>query len=126
MAVLSELYDDLRFIFKYRRKVMKKQMGLDKNAPKAGDQAPDFTLTDVSGTRSVTLSEFQGKKPVALVFGSFTWPPFIKGTVGIQQLYEKYHEKVQFLSIYIREAHPVDGWWLAAASHKIYYAKIRS
>ena len=72
MAVLSELYDDLRFIFKYRRKVMKKQMGLDKNAPKAGDQAPDFTLTDVSGTRSVTLSEFQGKKPVALVFGSFT------------------------------------------------------
>ncbi len=27
-------------------------------------------------------------------------------------MYEKYHEQVQFLSIYIREAHPVDGWWL--------------
>jgi hypothetical protein len=27
-------------------------------------------------------------------------------------LYEKYHVQVQFLSIYIREAHPVDGWWL--------------
>jgi type I thyroxine 5'-deiodinase len=23
-----------------------------------------------------------------------------------------YHEQVQFLSIYIREAHPRDGWWL--------------
>ena len=32
--------------------------------------------------------------------------------MGIQQLYEKYHEQVQFLSIYIREAHPVDGWCL--------------
>jgi hypothetical protein len=27
-------------------------------------------------------------------------------------LYEKYHERVQFFNIYIREAHPVDGWWL--------------
>ena len=24
----------------------------------------------------------------------------------------KYHDHVQFLTIYIREAHPVDGWWL--------------
>ncbi len=30
----------------------------------------------------------------------------------IQQLYEQYHEEVQFLNIYIREAHPLDGWWL--------------
>lgn len=28
------------------------------------------------------------------------------------ELYEQYHQQVQFLSIYIREAHPVDGWWL--------------
>jgi hypothetical protein len=31
--------------------------------------------------------------------------------VGLQDLYAKYHQEVQFLSIYIREAHPVDGWW---------------
>jgi hypothetical protein len=24
----------------------------------------------------------------------------------------KYQDRVQFLMIYIREAHPVDGWWL--------------
>lgn len=30
----------------------------------------------------------------------------------LQELYEHYHERVQFLSIYIREAHPIDGWWL--------------
>jgi hypothetical protein len=32
--------------------------------------------------------------------------------VGLRELYEHYHDRVQFLSIYIREAHPVDGWWL--------------
>ena len=30
----------------------------------------------------------------------------------LQELYEQYHEQVQFLSIYIREAHPKDGWWM--------------
>ena len=27
-------------------------------------------------------------------------------------MYARYHEQVEFLSIYIREAHPIDGWWL--------------
>jgi|BART01.1.fsa_nt_gi peroxiredoxin len=44
----------------------------DARAPKVGDQAPDFELTDVSGERQVRLSDFRGNKPVALVFGSFT------------------------------------------------------
>lgn len=39
---------------------------------KVGDKAPDFTLKDPSGKREVTLSSFQGKKPVVLIFGSYT------------------------------------------------------
>ena len=31
--------------------------------------------------------------------------------MSLQDLYEKYHDRLQFLVIYIREAHPVDGWW---------------
>ena len=27
-------------------------------------------------------------------------------------MYEQYHTDIQFLNIYIREAHPIDGWWL--------------
>jgi peroxiredoxin len=72
MGVLSELVGDLKFILNYRGKVMKRQLALNAVTPKAGDPAPDFTLFDVTGTKSVTLSDFQGKKPVALVFGSFT------------------------------------------------------
>lgn len=34
--------------------------------------------------------------------------------MGLADLFEKYHPQVQFLNIYIREAHPVDGWWLGS------------
>lgn len=36
----------------------------------------------------------------------------MKGTVRIQEIYERYHMDVQFINVYIREAHPIDGWWL--------------
>ena len=49
-----------------------KQKQLDVQAPKAGDRAPDFCLRDVAGENPVSLSDFRGQKPVALVFGSFT------------------------------------------------------
>ena len=44
----------------------------DPAAPKVGDLAPDFELYDVNGDKPVQLSEIRGRKPVALVFGSFT------------------------------------------------------
>lgn len=39
---------------------------------RVGDAAPDFTLPDVKKSREVKLSSFQGKKPVVLIFGSYT------------------------------------------------------
>jgi hypothetical protein len=36
----------------------------------------------------------------------------VQGTVRLEDLYAQYHDRVQFLMIYIREAHPRDGWWL--------------
>lgn len=72
MTIISELFDDARFIINFRVKAMRQQKLLNAQAPKAGDLAPDFTLSDISGTVSVTLSSFRGQKPVALVFGSYT------------------------------------------------------
>lgn len=39
--------------------------------------------------------------------------------MSLLELYKKYHNRVQFLSIYIREAHPVDGWWFGKGLTKI-------
>jgi hypothetical protein len=38
----------------------------------------------------------------------------VRGTVSLRDIYQQYHQQVQFLSIYIREAHPRDGWWLGS------------
>ena len=72
MALIPELIDDAKFIFRYRKREMARQKKLDQKAPKVGDLAPDFTLSDVSDEYSVTLSDFRGEKPVVLVFGSYT------------------------------------------------------
>ena len=72
MTIIAELIDDAKFVFQFRKNTMKKQKMLDAHAPKTGDPAPDFTLFDISGKESVMLSYFRGKKPVALIFGSYT------------------------------------------------------
>ncbi|MAE96641.1 MAG: hypothetical protein CL910_18490 [Deltaproteobacteria bacterium] len=48
------------------------QLDNDGRAPKVGDLAPDFQPQDPSGATAVRLSDFRGKRPVALVFGSYT------------------------------------------------------
>jgi hypothetical protein len=48
------------------------QNSLDPKSPKVGDLAPDFELQDPEGNIRVRLSDFRGKRPVALVFGSYT------------------------------------------------------
>jgi hypothetical protein len=48
------------------------QKKYNRSAPNKGDAAPDFELSDSEAAASVRLSVFSGKKPVALVFGSFT------------------------------------------------------
>jgi hypothetical protein len=72
MSILSELIKEFKFNGSYRKSLMAAQKKVDANAPRAGDVAPDFTLHDIEGKNSITLSSLRGKKPVALVFGSFT------------------------------------------------------
>ena len=57
---------------KNRREAKAWHEAYDPLAPKAGDVAPDFQLCDIQGENPVRLSSFRGKRPVALVFGSFT------------------------------------------------------
>jgi hypothetical protein len=48
------------------------ELGSPCEGPNVGDQAPDFALTTCDGLKSITLSKFFGKRPVVLIFGSFT------------------------------------------------------
>ena len=86
----------------------------EKKAPPVGSAAPDFEIKRVSADGKLTeervrLSDFRGR-PVALIFGSYTWPPFRDQAGRLNGIYKRYLEKVAFLCIYIKEAHPEDEW----------------
>jgi EF hand domain-containing protein len=48
------------------------QIGSLTEGPRLGEMAPDFMLPVHQSKRSVTLSASRGKRPVVLIFGSFT------------------------------------------------------
>lgn len=48
------------------------EIGSWQEGPGIGDDAPDFELEMERGEDRVRLSDFRGKKPVVLIFGSFT------------------------------------------------------
>jgi hypothetical protein len=48
------------------------EIGSAREGPKLGATAPDFRLKLHDGDKAVSLSDYRGKKPVVLVFGSFT------------------------------------------------------
>ena len=31
--------------------------------------------------------------------------------MSLHEIYQAHHQQIQFIKIYIREAHPIDGWW---------------
>jgi Ca2+-binding EF-hand superfamily protein len=47
-------------------------LGSPFEGPRVGQTAPDFTLASPDGKKTVTLSDFRDKRPVVLIFGSFT------------------------------------------------------
>jgi hypothetical protein len=48
------------------------EIGSPLEGPAVGDRAPDFHLQTSDGTRRISLRDYRGKKPVVLIFGSFT------------------------------------------------------
>jgi hypothetical protein len=48
------------------------QMGVLASGPGLDEEAPDFTLARHDGQETVTLRDARGKRPVVLIFGSFT------------------------------------------------------
>ena len=78
--------------------------------PKLGERAPDFTLKTVDGKESITLSKLIGAKPLVLVLGNFTCGPFRGLYPEMENFYHRYRDEATFLMVYVREAHPSDGW----------------
>ena len=92
------------------RGLFRQEIGSLQPGPKLDESAPDFTLKTNDGKAEITLSKLVGPKPVVLVFGSFTCGPFRSHSGNIEKLYQKYKDRATFVMVYVREAHPTDGW----------------
>jgi alkyl hydroperoxide reductase subunit AhpC len=92
------------------RGLFRQEIGSLQPGPALGDSAPDFTLKTNDGKGDVTLSRLVGPKPVVLVFGNFTCGPFRSQAGNVEKLYRLYKDRATFVMVYVREAHPTDGW----------------
>ncbi|MGE3818227.1 MAG: deiodinase family protein [Isosphaeraceae bacterium] len=92
------------------RGLFRQEIGSLQPGPALGDSAPDFTLKTNDGQDEVTLSALVGPKPVVLVFGNFTCGPFRSQAGNVEKLYQNYKDRATFVMVYVREAHPTDGW----------------
>jgi thiol-disulfide isomerase/thioredoxin len=75
--------------------------------PQPGELAPDFELASPDGQTTVRLSSLRGKRPVVLVFGSFTCGNYRTYTESLEELYRFWKKDAEFVRVYVREAHPV-------------------
>ncbi len=96
------------------RGLFRQEIGSLQPGQALGDSAPDFTLKTNDAKGEVTLSKLVGPKPVVLVFGNFTCGPFRTQAGNIEKLYRIYKNRATFVMIYVREAHPTDGWSMAS------------
>jgi hypothetical protein len=75
-------------------------------APEPGDEAPGFELRSLAGDL-VKLSDFKGSRNVVVTFGSATCPQTAASIGGLRSLAREFpRSQVEFLLIYVREAHP--------------------
>lgn len=94
------------------RGFLRREIGAFGPGPALNATAPDFTLATADGKESFTLSKRVGTKPTVLIFGNFTCGPFRSHAGSLERLFERYKDRVQFVVVYTREAHPADGWQL--------------
>jgi hypothetical protein len=96
------------------RGLFRQEIGSLQDGPALDGTAPDFTLKTVGGRDEVTLSKLVGPKPVVLVFGNVTCGPFRTQAGNVEALHHRYKDRATFLMVYVREAHPTDGWSMAS------------
>ncbi len=92
------------------RGLFRGEIGSLNEGPRVDARAPDFCLKTQDGKRTICLSELRGTKPIVLVFGNFTCGPFRSMYPLVDDLKQRYQDKAEFLAVYVREAHPADGW----------------
>jgi len=98
--------------YRYKRfttRLLFRDLGFARNAAAPGNSIPAFELITTGGDRLVNRDIF-ADRPVILVFGSMTCPMTASSTPSVQDLYEEFGDRVKFVMLYVREAHPGENF----------------
>ena len=90
---------------KFTTKLLLRDIRFHKSAPKAGEPFPEFKLETTDGN-TVSKQDFVNHKPLLLIFGSLTCPMTASAIPIIKRLHGKFGDKVEFVLLNVREAHP--------------------
>jgi len=94
--------------YRYKRfttSLLLRDLRFGKNSAGPGDSLPSFELVTTSGDRLDNRTVF-GDKPVLLIFGSMTCPMTASAAPSVQELYNEFGDRLDFIMLYVREAHP--------------------
>ncbi len=89
----------------FTTKLLLRDMRFHKSAAKAGEPFPEFKLETTDGN-VISKQDFINRKPLLLIFGSLTCPMTASAMPNIKHLHEKFGDKVEFVLLNVREAHP--------------------
>ncbi|MEJ7799756.1 MAG: deiodinase-like protein [Ilumatobacter sp.] len=83
-----------------------RDMRIPSSDPGPGDQIPDFSLATTDGTTINNEGLRRDGRPTLLVFGSLTCPVTESAADGLRELHDRYSDRVRFVLVNVREAHP--------------------
>lgn len=101
---LPEITNDYRYR-RFTTRLLFRDLWFGKDSAKPGDSLPAFELMTTSGDRLVNSDVFSDK-PVLFIFGSMTCPMTASAAPSVQQLYDEFGDRINFIMLYVREAHP--------------------
>ena len=107
-ASISQRTSDTADNYRYKRfttSLLFRDLRFHENAAGPGDAIPPFELVTTSGDHLVNGDVF-GDKPVLMIFGSMTCPNTASAAPSVQALYEEFGDRIKFIMVYVREAHP--------------------
>ncbi len=85
--------------------ILSQDMQFREDAPKPGQRLPEFDLESI-GEGRVRTFDLTAQRPVLLITGSFTCPMTASSNPILKDLHDKYGDEIDFVTLYVREAHP--------------------
>lgn len=90
---------------KFTTRLLFRDLRFQKGTAKAGDYLPSSRLFTANGMQT-TIKDLASGKPVLLIFGSLTCPMTASAMPALNELYQKFGNRVEFVIVNVREAHP--------------------